>query len=89
MTRSAHELFSMQHISGDRWLARLDARIKLLVVLAAILAVLLLTHVWLPLATSACCAAILLASGACSGACLPRWPARSDWPWSCACCGRS
>jgi cobalt/nickel transport system permease protein len=64
MMRSSYELFSMRHISGDRRLGRLDARIKLLVALAAILAVLLSTHVWLPLAASACCAAILLASGA-------------------------
>ena len=64
MRHATHELFSIGRLSGDRLLVRLDARVKLIVSLAAILAVLLSTHVWLPLAMSACCLAMLLLSGA-------------------------
>ena len=50
LMHSTGELFSIRHPAGDRRLMRLDVRVKLIVSLAAILAVVLSTHVWLPLA---------------------------------------
>ncbi len=86
---STGELFSTGHLSGDRLLVRLDARVKLIVSLAAILAVLLSAHVALPLATAACCLALLMASGAPLRSMAVRWWGHWDWRRSSACCGPS
>jgi cobalt/nickel transport system permease protein len=64
MMHSTHELFSTGPHSDGRLLTQLDARVKLIVSLAAILAVLLSTRVWFPLTTAACCLGLLLASRA-------------------------
>jgi cobalt ECF transporter T component CbiQ len=66
------ELIAAPSSVGQGRLARIDVRVKLILALAAIVAVILSRHVALPLATAAVCLAILCCGGAPRGKTLRR-----------------
>ena len=55
------ERFLLGGNPGDGRLARMDVRVKLILTVVAVLAVVLATRVWLPLAMFACCLVVLTA----------------------------